>query len=75
MNDRIKTMARELRVPVADINDAFTRQGSLPALFSDFLHPNEPGYTLMAQTWFQAITRPVTSTTSASSLPFFGPVR
>lgn len=75
MNDRIKTMARELRVPVADINDAFTRQASLPALFADFLHPNEQGYALMAQTWSQTITRPVTSTSSASSPPFFGPAR
>jgi len=75
MNERIKTMAREQRVPVADFYDAFTRQASVPALFSDFLHPNEQGYTLMAQTWFQAITRPATSTSSTSFPYSFGPIR
>ncbi len=75
MNDRIKTMAREQHVPVADIYDAFSKQGSLPPLFTDFIHPNEQGYSLMAQTWFLAITRPVTSTSSAASVPFFGPTR
>ena len=75
MNDRIKAMAAPLRVPVADIHDAFTRQPSLTPLFSDFLHPNETGYSLMAQTWFQAITRPGPTGTSAASAPAFGLVR
>ena len=73
MNDRIKTMAQQERVPVADIYDAFTRQGSLPSLFADFLHPNEQGYALMAQTWAQAITRPAVSASSATHA--FGFVR
>ncbi len=72
MNERIKTMAREQRVPVADIHDAFTRQASLPSLFTDFLHPNEQGYALMAQTWSQTITRPAASAASASSPRLFG---
>ncbi|HEY7515483.1 MAG TPA: SGNH/GDSL hydrolase family protein, partial [Vicinamibacteria bacterium] len=75
MNDRIKAMAAPLRVPVADIHDAFTRVPTLSALFSDFLHPNEQGYTLMAQTWFQTITRPVAGASSTASAPLFGFVR
>jgi lysophospholipase L1-like esterase len=75
MNERLEAMAAPLRVPVADIHDAFTRQPSLPALFTDFLHPNEQGYSLMAQTWFQAITRPGPTGTSAASSPVFGFVR
>jgi lysophospholipase L1-like esterase len=75
MNDRIKVMAAPLRVPVADIYDAFTRQPSLTALYTDFLHPNEMGYSLMAQTWFQTITRPGPAAASAASVPGFGFVR
>lgn len=71
MNTRIKALAAEQKVPVADIYDAFTKQGSVPPLYTDFLHPNEQGYSLMAQTWFQAVTRPVTSTSSAVLPAFF----
>jgi lysophospholipase L1-like esterase len=75
MNDRIKAMAAPLRVPVADIHEAFTRTPALSSLYADFLHPNEQGYTLMAQTWFQTITRPVAGASSTASAPLFGFVR
>jgi lysophospholipase L1-like esterase len=71
MNVRIKQMAGPLNVPIADIYDAFTKAPTLTALYSDFLHPNEQGYALMAQTWFQAITRPAGAASSAS-MPVFG---
>jgi lysophospholipase L1-like esterase len=75
MNERIKAMAAPLRVPVADIHEAFVRTPTLSALFTDFLHPNEQGYTLMAQTWFQTITRPGPTGSSAAAAPVFGFVR
>jgi lysophospholipase L1-like esterase len=71
MNVRIKAMAAPLQVPVADIYDAFSKAPVLTALYSDFLHPNEQGYTLMAQTWFQTITRPIVASSSASAPVFF----
>ena len=72
MNVRIKAMAAPLQVPIADIYDAYTKASvPLTALYSDFLHPNEQGYALMAQTWFQAITRPPTAASTASAPVFF----
>lgn len=74
MNTRIKAMATELKVPVADMYDAFSKQPSLPQLYTDFLHPNEQGYSVMAQTWFQTVTRPPTP--AATGWPvFFQPFR
>jgi acyl-CoA thioesterase-1 len=59
MNDRLKQMAAQLRVPVADIHAAFVARPNYgTAIMADFLHPNEQGHVLIAQTWFQAITRP-----------------
>src|SRR5262245_3972161 len=72
MNDRIKAMAAPLRLPVADIHQAFVSTPTLSALFTDFLHPNEAGYPLMAQPWFQTITRPGPAASSAASAPVFG---
>ena len=57
MNGAIQALGREQGVPVADINAAFRAQGSLPALFVDDVHPNDAGYDVIAEAWFDAITR------------------
>jgi len=64
MNDQIRAMARTERVAVADLYAAYTRQTDMPALYADFLHPNERGYQLMAQEFFRAITQPASAATS-----------
>jgi lysophospholipase L1-like esterase len=57
MNTRIRALAQEEGAPLADINGAFKAQSSLPPLFSDDVHPNDAGYEVLAQAWFDAITR------------------
>jgi lysophospholipase L1-like esterase len=57
MNTRIRSLAQEEGVPLADINGAFKAAGSLPPLFYDDIHPNDAGYDVIAQAWFDAITR------------------
>jgi lysophospholipase L1-like esterase len=70
MNARIKTLAREEQVTLADLNADFKAAGSLPALFADDVHPNDAGYQVLAQGWFRAITR--ARSAAASSSPRFG---
>jgi lysophospholipase L1-like esterase len=68
VNDRIRAMAREERVAVADAHRIFTT--TTGPLFSDHVHPNDRGYELLAQAFFEAITRPVGATTTSSHHPF-----
>jgi lysophospholipase L1-like esterase len=70
MNVRIKALAQEQRVTLADLNADFKAAGSLPALFADDVHPNDAGYQVLAQGWFKAITR--ARSAAASSSPRFG---
>ncbi len=58
MNALIKQMADEEGAVYVDLYGAFARSGlSGSALYVDHLHPTEPGYRIMAQTWFDAITK------------------
>jgi lysophospholipase L1-like esterase len=70
MNVRIKALAQEQKVTLADLNADFKAGGSLSALFADDVHPNDAGYQVMAQGWFKAITR--ARSAAASSSPRFG---
>jgi lysophospholipase L1-like esterase len=58
MNGRIKTLAAEEGALLADIYAAFDRNGGYTRLIGDHIHPNDAGYEVMAETWFQAITSP-----------------
>ncbi len=71
MNDLVRAMARQERAPIADIHGAFLRQPSLPPLYADFLHPNDAGYQLVAQTFFDAITKPLAAASSGRAPAFF----
>jgi len=66
MNELIRQMAAQERVQVAEIHGDFLKQPSLPPLYSDFLHPNDSGYTLMAQSFFRAITQPLPGAAGAA---------
>ncbi len=72
VNDRLRVMAAEEGTRVADLHRAF--MASVPdfhTLFVDHVHPNDQGYAIMADAWFEAITtRPTTS--SAQAFPVFG---
>jgi lysophospholipase L1-like esterase len=65
MNELIRTLARTERVALADQYAVFMRQPALGPIYTDYLHPNERGYQLMAQEWFRAITQPVSTTLAA----------
>jgi lysophospholipase L1-like esterase len=71
MNDLVRAMARQERAPIAEVHGDFLKQSSLPPLFFDFLHPNDDGYQLIAQAFFNAITRPLSATSSGSAPAFF----
>jgi lysophospholipase L1-like esterase len=70
MNVRIKALAVEQAVLLADLNAEFKASGNLAGLYSDDVHPNDAGYQAMAQGWFKAITRGRSA--KASSSPRFG---
>ncbi len=70
MNVRIKALAQEQRVTLADLNADFKAAGNLSGLYADDIHPNDAGYQVMAQGWFKAITR--ARSAAASSSPRFG---
>jgi lysophospholipase L1-like esterase len=59
MNDLVRSMAASEKTPVADVYADFMKQSSLPPLYSDFLHPNDAGYQIIAQAFFRAITQPL----------------
>jgi lysophospholipase L1-like esterase len=65
MNGLIRAMALQEGVLVVDIHAAFMSAGSLSGLFVDHIHPNPRGYELMAETWFNALTRPRSLTAGA----------
>jgi lysophospholipase L1-like esterase len=71
MNDQIRALAKTERVAVADIHAAYLRQPSLSALYTDFLHPNEAGYALMAQEFLRGITQPLAASGSSRRSFFF----
>lgn len=58
-NDAIRAVCAAEGVPVADSFDAFMRAAGsdLRSLFVDHVHPNDRGHDLIAQSFFEAITR------------------
>lgn len=55
----IRQMAVEEDVVLVDLHGAFERAPlQYSQLFHDYIHPSPSGYQLVAQTWFNAITKP-----------------
>lgn len=57
LNDRIRAAALEEGAVLVDLEAAFLASGNPSGLYSDFLHPNDGGYEIMAQAFFRAITQ------------------
>ncbi|HUG52603.1 MAG TPA: SGNH/GDSL hydrolase family protein [Vicinamibacteria bacterium] len=55
VNDLIRAMAREEGAVVADLYQAFAGQGDLAGLFTDHVHPNDAGYRIISEAFFEAI--------------------
>lgn len=72
VNDRLRVMAAEEGVVVADLHHAFlTSVPDFHVLFADHVHPNDQGYAIMTDAWFAAITtRPPAD--SMRGAPVFG---
>ena len=57
-NVYIRQVADEEGAVLVDLNGAFKRSGLTgSALYADHVHPTAAGYQIMAQTWFDAITK------------------
>lgn len=67
MNALLLEMANQEGTVVADMWQAFFRVREIGDLFFDHVHPNDAGYRIMADTFFDAITR--TRAGGASFLP------
>jgi lysophospholipase L1-like esterase len=58
MNALIRELAVQEGVVLADMWAAFFQVPEIGELFSDHVHPNDAGYRIMADTFFEAITKP-----------------
>jgi lysophospholipase L1-like esterase len=66
-NVRIRALAREMGVPLADPEPLFLSDPAFDRLYTGHVHPNNGGYDLLAQAFFMAIITPTTTTTTATS--------
>jgi len=56
LNDKIESIASSLSIDFVDQFEAFWDNQDIPGgLYSDATHPNEVGYQLMAETWYEAL--------------------
>lgn len=63
----IRQIADDEGAVLVDLNGAFLKSGrALSTLFVDHVHPSAVGYQIMAQTWFDAITKEYTKILSGS---------
>jgi len=71
MGARIRELATTEGAVLADLEAAFLRAPSMPALFTDHIHPNDAGYEVMAQAFFDALVRPATAATDFGAPQLF----
>jgi lysophospholipase L1-like esterase len=75
INARIRDMAREENVVVADLEAAFLHTTNMEygVLYTDRVHPNDAGYEVMAQGFFEAIVHPAAAATDFGGPQLFKP--
>jgi lysophospholipase L1-like esterase len=66
-NDLVRAMAHDEGALLVDTYAAFMKQPDLSALFVDHVHPNPTGHQLIADTFFDALTKPRSSSGMASA--------
>jgi lysophospholipase L1-like esterase len=66
VNNLVRPMAQQQGAFLVDVEKAFLAQGNLSSLFSDHVHPNDAGYRLIAQTFFEAIAHGKATPTSTA---------
>jgi len=71
MNVRIRALAKEMSVPVADPEPLFLKDPDFARLYTDHVHPNNSGYDHIAEAFFAAIITPTTTATSVSAPVLF----
>jgi lysophospholipase L1-like esterase len=59
MNDLVRPLAEEEGALLVDSFAAFMATEDFHRLFVDHVHPNDQGYQIMTEQFFQALTRPV----------------
>ena len=72
-NGFLRDLARAERIPLSDPATLFFAQPNLSALFADAVHPNDAGYELIAQAFFEALSGPRSTTGAASDFGFLRP--
>jgi lysophospholipase L1-like esterase len=65
----IRALAADERVALVDLYPAFERAGHPEKLFSDGLHPNDAGYEVVAEAFFEAIVASQGTTPSRAARP------
>ena len=74
VNNLVRPMAREQGAFLVDVEKAFLNQGGdLSRFFSDHVHPNDAGYQLISQTFFEAIAHGKATPTSTAVPQLFAP--
>lgn len=58
INELIRQMAPQEGALLVDIYAAFERAGRVSTYMSDHVHPNDAGYEIIADAYFQALTQP-----------------
>lgn len=66
VNNQLRVLAAARGVLLADINAAMEAVDDLPGLFVDWGHPNDAGYTIIAETWYETLTGPAIAPCSRS---------
>jgi lysophospholipase L1-like esterase len=69
MNALIRPMAQEEGAVLVDNYAAFMAVPDYHTLMSDHVHPNDAGYAIMVDQWFQGITTAVAAGTQHEALP------
>jgi lysophospholipase L1-like esterase len=70
MNDLITGIARQQKILLVDTGGAFFKSPNVNSLFSDHVHPNDAGYQIIADAYYEALTHGVVSATSAGIAHF-----